>query len=256
MPKVIFVGDLHIGDVASASSFDFEARTHYISKEKEVEKLFNTINESNPDLIICVGDVVDWFSNENLEKALSLFEILNAPWLISPGNHDFQLPPSKWALNNDGVMHKDADVSGYMAKAKAIKGWVSRGVQIQNQVFKLGAKTFLLVDSSCDKIEEPSLIWLENEMKLPGQYVIVTHVPLKTPQAVASYERNKNRKENDVLVPISGRLQQICRRIEMLVCGHVHFRDTLTEPFRTEMLNVACLNGEESPHSGFFLYEY
>ena len=46
------------------------------------------MRQEAPDLVISVGDLIDWYSDENRDAAIRFLDSLGAPWLLTPGNHD------------------------------------------------------------------------------------------------------------------------------------------------------------------------
>ncbi len=107
------------------------------------------------DLIVCAGDISDW--GEGIDKELRLFEKLEKPLLIIPGNHE-----------GDNALRRGCKKYGfcyYIHKAS---------YEVEDYVFfGFGDGGFSLQDSEFEKIAEKFKKTLSKDKKV----ILVTHGP-------------------------------------------------------------------------------
>ena len=72
--RFAFVSDTHIGNPTA---------------EEDLRRTVQSINDdSSLDFVVITGDITEFGSDEELQTAKNLFDHLNKPWYIIPGNHD------------------------------------------------------------------------------------------------------------------------------------------------------------------------
>ena len=76
MTRGAFIGDAQMVYPHNNHPLDYEKRKHYIEQYPFVKKMFNYVNNQSPDHIIFMGDVIDWYSPENIAFALELMSEL------------------------------------------------------------------------------------------------------------------------------------------------------------------------------------
>src|SRR5687768_10659850 len=90
---LLLVSLLHIIAVYGQQAFQFAfiSDTH-IGNQTAGEDLNRTISSINDDsslaFVVITGDITEFGSDEELRWAKKLFDKLNKPWYIIPGNHD------------------------------------------------------------------------------------------------------------------------------------------------------------------------
>ncbi len=116
--KLIILGDLHLVSPADPHLASHGKRAHFALARRHLPALGKAIARESPDFLISLGDLVDWYSDENRDFALEFLESLRIPWAITPGNHDGSLPDS-------GAVSTD------------FRGWEAAGVEIHNRKLDL-----------------------------------------------------------------------------------------------------------------------
>lgn len=90
---ILYTASLLATTVSGQSSFKFAhvSDTH-IGNETAAEDLRRTVRDINADtslrFVILTGDITEFGADTELKLAKSLFDSLNKPWYIIPGNHD------------------------------------------------------------------------------------------------------------------------------------------------------------------------
>ena len=84
--------------------FAFISDTH-IGNQTAEEDLLRTIESINNDtslaFVVITGDITEFGSDDELQLAKKLFDRLNKPWYIIPGNHD-----SNWSESGSNSFKK------------------------------------------------------------------------------------------------------------------------------------------------------
>src|SRR4051812_3275387 len=74
--RFAFLSDTHIGSPNGAS-------------EEDLRRTVKDVNAMNDiDFVVITGDITELGTNQQLKFAKQLFDSLNKPWYIIPGNHD------------------------------------------------------------------------------------------------------------------------------------------------------------------------
>ena len=82
--------DMHFISERDPAREMVQSRKKYAVSEPDFRVLADRINASSPDLIVILGDLVDWYSPDNRDFALEMLTKLKGPWHAVPGNHDFE----------------------------------------------------------------------------------------------------------------------------------------------------------------------
>ena len=88
--KIAIVGDLHLAAPLPVDheEYRYRAKRRSLPADSSFEALCRLLGEVSPDLVVCLGDVVDWYSERNLDYALELLAQFPSPWCMTPGNRD------------------------------------------------------------------------------------------------------------------------------------------------------------------------
>lgn len=136
-------------------------------------KLRTLIRGEAPDLVICLGDMVDWYSDANRDFAIELLNELPCPWMSVPGNHDYQL-----FQRTDSGIRKISAMDGCET---ARKGWLARGIELHNRYVDAGDCGLLLLDSALSGVPDGTKDWIEANIGRRERNLVFTHVPLDLP---------------------------------------------------------------------------
>jgi 3',5'-cyclic AMP phosphodiesterase CpdA len=173
--KLAILGDLHLISPLDPSKQIHQKRRHFADAWPSFTSIASKVRDESPDLVVCLGDLVDWYSPQNRDFAIERLNDLKVPWVATPGNHDFAT--YRW---NDR-----SDTYDYLEKEDwelADQGWKERGVVFDNQIIDTSAGTSLiLVNSAFSGVLEGTREWLINSLHGNGNSIIFTHVPLDCP---------------------------------------------------------------------------
>lgn len=254
MARIAFIGDAHIVFPKNVHPFDYEKRKHYIEQHSFVKKMLSYVNDQRPDQVIFMGDVVDWFSPENINFALELISELKMPWAITPGNHDYQLAVRQRAKYNNNIAHEWSDFDSNICKVKATEYWNSKNINFLHQKISLGDTAIYLVDSALGFVPQEQEDWLANENMTHKFNILATHVPIQVNEMANVVTKNKPKASIEEYVQSnSPHFYQRCikDKFQHVMLGHVHFPSTTSIeniPFQT--VTISCLPGKNKEFSG------
>ncbi len=234
--------------------FDYEKRKHYIEQYPFVQKMLAYVNSQSPDYVIFMGDVIDWFSPENIDFALEQISVLKAPWSITPGNHDYQLAVRQRAKHNNNINHEWADFDSNICKAKATEAWNKRGVDFAPQKIGVGDTAVYLIDSALGHTPIEQETWLAKESITHSFNILATHVPIQIKQMAEIVSKNKaTAKIEEYVQADSENLYDHCikNRFQHVMMGHVHF-PSITKIKNTifQTVTISCLPGHKEEFEG------
>lgn len=260
MTRIAFIGDAHIVYPHDIHPFDYEKRKHYIEQYPFVRKMLGYVNSQKPDYTIFMGDVVDWYSPENIDFALELISELKMPWAITPGNHDYQLAVRQRAKYNNGVLHEWADFDQYVCKGKATEYWNKKGIYFESKKIDVGEINIYLVDSALGFVPMDQENWLANQ-KYDGKVnILATHVPIQIQEMAEIVSKNKATANLDEYVQSeSPHLYNRCikNKIQYVMMGHVHFPSiTMIDNISFQTVTISCLPGKKSEFAGVSIIDY
>lgn len=213
--KLVVLGDLHLVSPDDGDRQRCEQRGHFAKAWPSFAAMTTRVREESPDLVIALGDLVDWYSPANRDFALSMLEELKVPWLVTPGNHDLSHPA------------RAEGIGQAMAQEEARQGWEQAGVPLGNRVVDTGAARLVLMDSATSFLPAGTQAWLEEAVGgVDGSApkLVFTHVPVNiapTVDYILSVEPQRN---------LSKYVQQNCLfdaclrgKVDAVFTGHLHF---------------------------------
>lgn len=211
--KLAILGDLHFVGPEDPLKQHHEGRAHFARAWPSYRALARRIRNEAPDLVVCLGDLVDWYSDENRDFALSLLGELGIPWVATPGNHDLHVPAEHSVP--PGISRTD------YARA----GWERGGVELHNRAIDAGGTTLLLLDSHNSSVPDGTTHWLAQTLRGQRGGLLFTHVPLHLPQVV-SYIESVEPGRNISKYTLSGApwlFDALQGRVARAFSGHLHF---------------------------------
>ena len=148
--KVTVIGDVHL--IADSDPYKrlHDRREFFKSGWPSFQRLIEEVNDESPDLTILLGDLVDWFSPENIAFGLDLISGLRHPWHMTPGNHDIAAPAG-------GFQQEDYTT---VATRDHLAYWEKQGVDLASRTIDLGGCCLVLLDSALSDLVEGTLDWL------------------------------------------------------------------------------------------------
>ena len=186
---------------------------------KSFGRLKKKLISEAPDLVISLGDLVNWYTPESCEFALGLMDDLGLNWCLTPGNHDIETVK----FNQDGscswqwAIESDID-----ARAE----WKVRGVELHNRAIDFGHCGLILYDSAESRVLPGTVEWLDVNLSKYDQNIICTHVPLDTPE-LQQYILSRSPKRDMKKYVQSGTpelFRQVLKgRVHTVFTGHLHF---------------------------------
>lgn len=246
--KVVVLGDLHF--ISPQDPFDdiVAKRRHFAEAWPSFQRLGKLIRREAPDLIISVGDIVDWYSPQNRDFGIGLLDELQIPWMVTPGNHDFQgYRPS---IGDQGVREM---ILGPEYRPVALAGWQERQIDLTNRVVDAGSYQLLLMESALSSVPEGTERWLQEALASSERNILFTHVPLNLPQ-VGSYIHSVDSKRNLTKYYQSGapHLFRECLdgRVQFVFNGHLHFPGAIEHFGTTSYLLPLSITPERPSYPG------
>ncbi len=210
--KLVFVTDLHLISPQDPN------REHHTSREflrkgwRSFRSLIPVIQRESPDLVVCLGDLVDWYSEENVEFAMTLMDELGVPWVMTPGNHDCE--PS------DGEKRYYSEPEETTAR----NAWLQQGIPLDNRMLDFGSVgRLVLLDSANSKVPDGTREWLKENMA--PQTIVATHVPPDVPEMRRLIiELDSERKLQKYVQSGSPWVfeEGLRGRASHVLCGHLH----------------------------------
>ncbi|MDO5851423.1 MAG: metallophosphoesterase [Methanobacteriaceae archaeon] len=185
MVRIAHISDFHVG----YANF----------REDLLLRAINKINESKPDAIIITGDLTDQGYYLEYKKAKEYVELLEAPCLVIPGNHD--------ARNIGDVSFED------------IFGTRFDTLELEDVAVKIIGLDSSEPDMDHGKIGRAQRIWMENEIddaNRRGFFIIIAlhHHIISIPKT--GRERNVLSDAGDILLTL------IKNNVNLVLSGHKH----------------------------------
>lgn len=257
--KIAFIGDNHLADRNSTDPFTLEKRIHIINHDDFDNNLIDYLNSSGADHFVMLGDLVDWYSVENVQAGAHFLSRLNKPWHVTPGNHDYQLDLRLRPKFNDGKVHEWADETPLICKKHALADWDKNGIELRSRKLELGNINLYLIDSATGTISIEDQEWIMKDLAANNRSfnVVATHVPFPcTPLDKKFTETNKT---SDVYIQvglIDGFEESLLENVDKVYCGHVHFKE-IRQTAKTEfnMVSLATKHSEEEKFDSVSLLE-
>lgn len=171
--KLIIVNDQHIivpdGDYISEKSEEIEQRVTMFSDSngktsaETWSETVDAINKENPDGVILNGDMIDFFSEANLNCLMTDLKRIKAPVMYNRADHDL------------GTWHSDTYTDEDVLQREK-ESWDMEDVMVQDfdefLVVGINNNTDQLSEAGLERLKE---IWAEDK-----PIILTIHVPLKS----------------------------------------------------------------------------
>lgn len=206
--KLLILGDLHLVSPDDPDHERCQRRAHFTQGRRVLPALRDAIRRESPDYLLSLGDLVDWYSDENRDFALEFLHSLNLSWSMTPGNHD---------------------AAPFDKGGKGLQGWEEAGVQTGNRKLELDHLQAFLVNSHDSNVPEGTAAWLREELDPDATNIFFTHVPPDTPETRAAIlEREPQRDLSKYVQSKAPGLFEaaLADRVDQVWSGHLHFHAT------------------------------
>ena len=106
--------------------------------KKIISALIKKIQNSNPDIVVCAGDLTNF--SRGLQKFLSMFEKTKLPLLIIPGNHETNsglekaCKKTKFAVN---IHKKIYSINNYLFFGFGLGGFAEKNLELEKLIPKI-----------------------------------------------------------------------------------------------------------------------
>ena len=218
--KIAVVGDVHVISDHDPYKNLHVRRAFFKSCWPSFQHLLKKVNDEAPDLVILLGDLVDWFSHENMVFGLDLLADLHSPWYMTPGNHDIAVPTVGYAQN----MYQTEATRDYLSN------WSKQGVDLSTRVIELDGCHVILLDSAMSNLNEGDEVFLAQVLENAKMPLLFTHVPVDLPET-RDYILSVDSRRNMSKYVLSGSPNlyphHIKGRIPHVFSGHLHFAGNL-----------------------------
>jgi predicted MPP superfamily phosphohydrolase len=225
MVKIIILGDLQLVSPSEPMEELRVKRRHFAESWPSFQDIVAKVRAEAPDLVVCVGDLVDWYSETNRDFVVELMGQLNVRWEATPGNHDFSM--YEW---NDAKQNYDYWKNGERW-LEADQGWKERGVILDNRVIDTGATRLILMNSAFSDCPPGTREWLTEAVDSDSTNILITHVPIDIQQVrdyIASID--PGRKIADYLHSHDPQLyeESVKGKVADVYSGHLHLPGAVT----------------------------
>ncbi len=214
--KLAILGDAHLIADDDPYKHLHAHRAFFKSRWPSFRDLLKKVNSESPDLVIFLGDLVDWFSPQNIAFGLDLLSSLQSPWHMTPGNHDLAAPP-------DGP---DQETYHTEATRDHISYWSRQGVDLSNRTFEMAGCRPILLDSALSNLPDNAEAWLDEQSGQSPPSLLFTHVPIDLP-IVRDFIHSADSRRSMVKYVLSAvpnlYAQYIKNRIAHVFSAHLHF---------------------------------
>jgi len=220
MMRMAILSDLHLISPDDPLKEVHANRAHFARAWPSAKQMCRKIQEAAPDLVVSLGDLVDWYSKENRDFALEILDELKTPCLVTPGNHDFEMYPR---LADGTIGHF---LPAWECEDAATRGWRERGIELGNRLIDAGSTGILLVQSACSTVPPHTREWLNEALPEHERNLLLTHVPLDVPEIRNLLQTQYPRRDLKKYVQSGApRLFERClrHRIRAAFFGHLHF---------------------------------
>lgn len=205
--NVLILSDLHLVSPDDPNQEWQRRRAHFVEGRRSLPALRKAIARESPDYLICLGDLVDWYSDENRDYALEFLHSLRIPWSMTPGNHDASSP-------------------GPDSVSIGLQGWTESGVHVDNRMIMLDSLHAFLVNSFDSGVPHGTGDWLRETLTPGVSSAVFTHVPPDTKETrTAILERDPGRNLTKYVQSGAPELFEyaLSGRVHGVWCGHLHF---------------------------------
>jgi hypothetical protein len=215
--KIAILGDPHFicpNDPAATKI----PRSCFQNTEWHFEKQKKLIQDEQTDLIILLGDLVDWYSDLNRDYGIALIDSIGIPWKMVAGNHDFQIYPD---LSPQTPIH----TTPRETREVCTQGWLDKGIELHDRIIKADNTTLILMETGPSIALPGARPWLEDVLKTGGHFTLITHVPLDIPQ-MREYilKKSPGRDLKKYVCSRSPWIYDVIKgQVEHVFTGHLHF---------------------------------
>ena len=167
--KIVLLGDAHL--IAEQDPYKglHGVRGFFKKAWPSFRDLLQTVDAEAPDLTVMLGDLVDWFSEENIDFGLDLLSTLNHPWVMVPGNHDLERP-----TGGRDQTHYETE-----STRERIGYWRSLGVDLSTRAIEVDGYNLVLLDDSLSDLADGTEDTLARLLTGAGRRnLLCAHVPL------------------------------------------------------------------------------
>lgn len=214
--KIAVLGDVHVVADSDPYKHLHDKRSFFKSAWPSFQRLVKVVNRESPDCVVLLGDLVDWFSPQNITFGLDLLAELNSPWYMTPGNHDLAAPTGG----------PDQEAYATTATRDHLSYWAEQGVDLSNRAIDLAGCSCILLDSALSDLAAGAEAMLQHS----APRLLFTHVPIDT-TITRDYILSVDPRRSMVKYVISGAPdlygQYIEHRIAHVFSGHLHFSGDL-----------------------------
>lgn len=203
-------------------TFAFISDTH-IGNQTSEEDLIRTINNINTDssiaFVVITGDITEFGSDEELRLAKAIFDGLNKPWFIIPGNHD-----SNWSESGSNSFKKIFGAETFQF--------------IHNNYFFMGTASGPNMRMSPGQVPREHIVWIDSSL---------VNMRDKTMPVVYLNHYPQDSSLNNWYEVID-RLKT--RNIQLILCGHGHANRALNFEGIPAVMGRSNLRAK-NPEGGF-----
>lgn len=207
--RIACIGDVHLINPEDPNQEQRAARSFFIDGQASLRRLLQTINNSDIDHVIFLGDLVDWASRENIAYARAFIKELQCACHVLPGNHDFQ-------GTVDGLRGRELR-----------QLWQEVGIDMTNTAIDCGCFSLILLDNSIGTLEAETVPWLREQLARHPWNVVCQHVPLDLPEIRDCIRKAApGRNFNKYVLSSYPSLFADCYqgRVQLTLNGHVHMQ--------------------------------
>lgn len=177
--RVAVLGDLHLVCEKDPYIEAHQKRAFFKDAWPTCKQLCKLVRKERPDLVVSLGDMVDWYSDENRDFALEMLSEMEVPWVVTPGNHDF----ASYRYETSGIV---GPLQTEDVWAQSRIGWEEKGIELGNRALDAGNCKLILLESAASTVPDGTEGWLAAALREDGRNLVFTHVPLNVP-SVAEY---------------------------------------------------------------------
>ncbi len=214
--KIAVLGDSHLVSDDDSYKELHGIRAFLKDSWPSFAKLLDRVNVESPDVVVVLGDLVDWISNENADFALDMLSELRVPWEMVLGNHDIQNPERGVKLDAYKVESSRANE----------RFWLARGIEFGNRMIEIDDIGLVMIDSALSDIHSGTEEWLKESLSRHERNIVLTHVPIALP-IVYDYIISCDPRRNMKKYVMSGApdLYEECLRghVDIVYTAHLHF---------------------------------
>ncbi len=214
--KLAILGDAHLIAHDDPYKHLHERRAFFKKAWPSFQRLIKKVNDEGPDLVIFLGDLVDWFSTENIAFGLDLLAALNSPWHMVPGNHDLAAP-------SDGPEQREYATQ---ATREHIKYWTQQGVDLSNRTLDIQGGAAALIDNSLSDLAAGTAEFLDEVCTRAVPRLLFAHVPIDA-AAMRAYILSVDARRSMAKYVLSSApyfyARYIKNRVPHVFSAHLHF---------------------------------